>query len=94
MKHNSPSPDECELNKVFSANEEEVHDYEHFNAYVNSSYIEELVSDIIEVAWIYHKIVQFDTCSRDLVSYLSCPLEYFIDGTKLKLHVSFTMASK
>ncbi|KAH0649114.1 hypothetical protein KY290_032505 [Solanum tuberosum] len=83
MRRNSSSPDKCELNKVFSTME--VHDYEHFNAYV---------SGMIEVAWIYHKSVQFDTCSRALVSYFSCPLEYFIDGTKLKLHVSFAMASR
>ncbi|KAH0709375.1 hypothetical protein KY284_010802 [Solanum tuberosum] len=42
---------------VFSNNEEEVHDYEYFNAYVNSSYKEELVSGMIEDALIYHKSV-------------------------------------
>ncbi|KAH0760884.1 hypothetical protein KY290_016957 [Solanum tuberosum] len=85
MRRNSSSPDECELNKVFSTNEDEVHDYDHFNAYV---------SGMIEDAWIYHKSVQFDACSRALVSYFSCSLENFIDRAKLKMHVSFAMASR
>lgn len=39
MSCDSSSPHEYEHNKVFSTNEEELHDYEHFNAIVSNSYI-------------------------------------------------------
>ncbi|MCD9561062.1 hypothetical protein HAX54_020019, partial [Datura stramonium] len=80
--------------EVFATSDEEIHDYENFNAYVNNSYIKEFVSGVIEDAWLYHKSVQFDARFRDLVSPLPCPFEYSIDRIKLELHVSFPMTSR
>ncbi|MCE0480719.1 hypothetical protein HAX54_037811 [Datura stramonium] len=57
--------------EVLVAIDEEIHVYEHFNTNVNSSYIEESMSGMIEDARLYHKSVQFDGCFRDLVLSLS-----------------------
>ncbi|KAH0712304.1 hypothetical protein KY289_008263 [Solanum tuberosum] len=64
MSHNSSSVGYCELTKVFATSDDEVHDYEHFNAYLDTMYIEEWVTNIyveeslggiIEDAWLYKK---------------------------------------
>ncbi|KAH0655037.1 hypothetical protein KY285_029919 [Solanum tuberosum] len=41
MSHNASSVDYCELKRVFATSDNEVHDYEHFNAYLDTMYIEE-----------------------------------------------------
>ncbi|KAH0682666.1 hypothetical protein KY285_020175 [Solanum tuberosum] len=46
MSHNSSSVGYCELKRVFATSDDEVHDYEHFNAYLDTMYIEEWVTTI------------------------------------------------
>lgn len=40
MSHNSESVGFCELKKMFATSDGELHDYEHFNAYLDTMYIE------------------------------------------------------
>ncbi|PHU01107.1 hypothetical protein BC332_30894 [Capsicum chinense] len=70
--------------KVFS----EVMNYI-INSYVDvNRYVEKYLRCVIEDAWLYHKSVQFDAYSIDLISSLASPLEYFIDRVKLERHIS------
>ena len=59
--------------------------------YVNSFYVKESLGGNIEDAWLYHKSVQFEV---DFIFCLSYPLDYFVDRTNFKLHVSFPTTSR